>query len=138
MDFINDCLADHHLNPQSIPLLMNCINKASSSVLVNGRKTEDFQHSRGLRQGEPKSPFIFNICLEYLSIIISQACMENLWTPFWGGKDKLPISHLLFADDLFIFGMVDETTTFTLRDILESLFLMSGQKINEGTSDFLS
>lgn len=76
-DFIRQCLIDTNLDPSSVTLIMNCINKATSSVLVTGKKTETFNHSRGLRQGDLMSPLIFNICLEYLTNFINQACNEK-------------------------------------------------------------
>lgn len=133
-DFIRHCITLQNLDPQSISLIMNCINKASSSILINGRKTETFQHSRGLRQGDPMSPFLFNICLKYLTGMINHACMDKTWTPFWVGKDKIPISHLMFADDLLIFGRVDKSTSTTLKRILNTFCDLSGQKINEDKS----
>lgn len=53
---------------------------------------------------------------------------------FLGWKKQVPISHLLFVDDLLIFGRVDETIAFKLRGILESFSKISRQKINEGKS----
>lgn len=113
---------------------MNCVSKASSCVLINCQKSESFNHSRGLRQGDPMSPYIFNICLEFLTSLINKACEDNLWTPFWVGARKVPVSHLLFADDLLLFGRVDETTAFKVREVLESFCKVSGQKINEDKS----
>lgn len=46
----------------------------------------------------------------------------------------MPISHLLFADDLLIFGRVDENTNFKLREILDNCSEILDQKINEGNS----
>ena len=50
------------------------------------KKSETFNHSRGLRQGAPVSPFIFNICLEYLIVLINQACLEKNMDSFLGGE----------------------------------------------------
>ena len=133
-DFIRYCLDLQNLDANSINLIMNCINKASSAVIINGKKSEEFQHSRGLRQGDPMFPFLFNMCLEYLTSLIDKACADKKWIPFWVGTKKVPISHLMFADDLLIFGRVDETTSFTLRNILQEFCILSGQKINEGKS----
>ena len=132
--FIIRCLEFHNLDTQLVNLIMDCISKASSSVLINGQKTETFLHSRGLRQGDPMSPYIFNICLEYLTSLINHACEEKRWTPFWVGKDKVPVSHLLFADDLVLFGRVDEQTAFQVREVLENFSTESGQKINDTKS----
>ena len=60
------------------------------------------------------SPYLFNICLEALTGRINEACHREEWTPFGVGRDRVPISHLLFADDLLLFGRVDENTAFAV------------------------
>ena len=133
-NFARTCLQKLDLNDSSISFITSCITQASSSIPINGRKTNTFNHTRGLRQGDPMSPYLFNICLETLSHMITQATMDKNWTPFWVGKDKVIVSHLMFADDLLIFGRVDESTTFTVRDILRNFCQALGQKINESKS----
>lgn len=129
--FVRECLISCNLDMHSVNLIMNCVSQASSAVLVNGRRTEAFHHSRGLRQGNPMSPYFFNICLESLSNAIHTVCEKKEWTPFGVGRKKVPISHLLFADDLLLFGRVDEFTTFSVRDTLNNFCVISGQKIND-------
>lgn len=77
------------------------------------------------------SPYLFNICLEALSRAIHEVCERAEWTPFGVGKKKVSISHLLFADDLLLFGRVDENTAFAVRNTLNHFCEVSGQKINE-------
>ena len=122
----------------AIDLIMSCISSASSRVLINGRQSEGFKHSRGLRQGDPMSPYLFNICLEALTGKINEACMNKDWTPFWVGRGRVPVSHLLFADDLLLFGRVDEDTAFAVRTVLERFCEESGEKINETKSKLIS
>lgn len=45
--FVRECLQTHHLDPTAINLIMDCVSKASSAILINDRKTEGFQHTRG-------------------------------------------------------------------------------------------
>lgn len=113
---------------------MDCVPKASSSILINGRKSTTFNHSRGLRQGDPMSPYLFNICLQAFSADNTQACTNKDWAPFLVGAKRVPISHLLFADDLILFGRVDEKTAYAVRDTLDLFCSVSGQKINEEKS----
>lgn len=63
---------------------------------------------------------------------------KNEWTPFCVGRKKVPISDLVFADDLLsLFGRVDEDTTYTVRDILETFSQLSGHKVNEMKSKLI-
>ena len=135
--YLRECLVNLNLDIHSIRMIMNCVTQASSTVLVNGCKTHAFPHSRGLRQGDPLSPYLFNICLEQLTNKINLATESKDWTPFWVGRKKIPISHLLFADDLLLFGRVDENTAFAVRDTLATFCNDSGQKINEQKSGLL-
>ena len=132
--FVRQCLDFQGVDHPTIDLIMDCISKSSSAIIVNGRKGEAFQHTRGLRQGDPMSPYLFNICLETLSHMINQACADSEWTPFWVGRKKVSVSHLMFADDLLLFGGVEEKTAFAVRDILKGFSDMSGQKVNEDKS----
>ncbi|KAK5826341.1 hypothetical protein PVK06_021259 [Gossypium arboreum] len=57
---------------------MKCLTTVSYSVVVNGYIGESFQPTRGLRQGDPLSPFLFLICGEGLSCLMTLACREGL------------------------------------------------------------
>ncbi|KAG8482089.1 hypothetical protein CXB51_027072 [Gossypium anomalum] len=63
-----------------------------------------FQPSRGLRQGDPLSPFLFLICGEGLSSLMRLAAREGLLKGVKASRNGPPISHLLFADDCILFG----------------------------------
>ena len=51
--FLKNCLLALDVDQHSITMIMNRVANASSTILVNGKKTESFIHSRGLRQGDP-------------------------------------------------------------------------------------
>lgn len=46
----------------------------------------------------------------------------------------VPVSHLLFDDDILLFSRVDDSTTFSVRNVLENFRKMSGKRINNTKS----
>ena len=58
---------------------------------------ESFEPSRGIRQGDLLSPYIFIMCMEYISHLIEQKCVEGAWIPLKASWDNLGSSHLLFV-----------------------------------------
>ncbi|XP_022013975.1 uncharacterized protein LOC110913453 [Helianthus annuus] len=74
------------------------IESARSSVLVNGSPTFEFKCSKGIRQGDPISPFLFIIVMEALSYMIDRAkndgAVVGIQTPLNGLKINLSKSNL--------------------------------------------
>ncbi|GJS35194.1 hypothetical protein Tco_0533576 [Tanacetum coccineum] len=74
-------------------------------VLVNGSPTMEFHMERGLRQGDPLSPFLFIIAVEALNVSILHARNNNLFHGVKVGVDNVHVSHLQFANDVLIYGL---------------------------------
>lgn len=91
-----------------INLIRRCISSVSYSVLINGKIGNDFKPSRGLRQGDPLSPFLFLLYGEGLSILMNKALNEGLLKGAKASRSGPPITHLLFADDCLLFGEATE------------------------------
>lgn len=77
-----------------------------------------FQPTRGIIQGDPLSPYIFTLCMEYLVGLINHAVHRNKWSPIYISKQSPPISHLFFADDIILFAEFNEATIQTINDCL--------------------
>ena len=74
--------------------------------MVNGSPTGFFQSSRGLRQGDPLSPYLFVVVMEAFSVLIKRGVAGGFLAPclIRGRRGEgVQISHLLFADDTLIF-----------------------------------
>ena len=83
-----------------------CISTATFSILVNGSPTGFFGSSRGLRQGDPLSPYLFVLGMEALSLMVDKAAEGGYISGYmFKGRDNTvkQITHLLFADDTLVF-----------------------------------
>ncbi|KAH1056870.1 hypothetical protein J1N35_034935 [Gossypium stocksii] len=81
-----------------VELIMKCIT-TSYTVNINGGSGRIFQSTRGLRQGDPLTPFLFLLCNERLSSLIRLAMKEGFLKGAKVSRRGLKISHLLFVDD---------------------------------------
>ncbi|XP_035834003.1 uncharacterized mitochondrial protein AtMg01250-like [Helianthus annuus] len=102
-----------------------------ASVLVNRTPTGEFQHKRGLRQGDPLSPFLFTIAMEALHVLMVKAVGSGVFKGIDLPNNDPCLSHLFFADDSIFMGSWDVDNMKTLRRILRIFFLMPGLKVNK-------
>ena len=89
---------------------------------------EPFAPLRGIRQGDPLSPYLFILCMEYLGHLIEQKCVEGVWKPLKASRNNIGILHFLFADDIIMFAKVD--TCEAISEVLCNFCKESGQKIS--------
>lgn len=69
--FLRNTLHDFDLPDRIINLIMSCVTSSSLSILWNGNKLDSFHPTRGLRQGDPMSPYLFVLCMEKLAMYIN-------------------------------------------------------------------
>jgi hypothetical protein len=86
-----------------VDLIMTCVRTISYSILINGRPYGHIRPTRGIRQGDPLSPYLFILCSEGLSTLLHKAERDGTVTglPITNGGTK--INHLFFADDSLLF-----------------------------------
>ena len=128
--FIREVLLFFLFPKSLVDLILDCVSSSSISILLNGGKMEVFKPSRGIRQGNPLSPYLFILCLEYLSLKIFGACHENRWKPIKASRNGPAFSHLFFADDLLLCSVASIECCTTMVEVLEEFCDNSGQKIN--------
>ena len=84
-----------------------CISTVKIAALVNGSPSPQFEPQRGLRQGDPLSPFLFNVVVEALNILFKRANTGGLVNGVKIGGDGPTLTHLQYADDTVIFCNAD-------------------------------
>jgi hypothetical protein len=100
------------------------------SVLVNGKPCGYISSRRGLRQGDPISPYLFLLCAEGLNSLLKKAMDEGLVKRVLTSRRGLRISHLFFADDNLLFCQSTIVQWDRLMAILRMYELVSRQRLN--------
>lgn len=129
-DFINLVLKQFGFHQIWINWIMQCVTTVNYSYLLNGTAQGSVIPGRGIRQGDPLSPYLFILCSEVLSGLLNKAQRENKITGIKVGEKSPRISHLLFADDTMFFCKSDIKNCAALMEILGKYEKASGQMIN--------
>ncbi|XP_058775278.1 uncharacterized protein LOC131649534 [Vicia villosa] len=116
---------------------MHGVTSVETNINWNGNKNEFFRPQRGIRQGDPMSPYLFVLCMDKLSHLIEHAINEKHWKSFQLGRNGVSILHLMFADDLLIFGEANKAQLNCVKATLETFCSMSGQEISAEKSSIL-
>lgn len=132
--FIRQVLQRLGFHANVISWIMECITTVSYSYLINDNVYGSVQPYRGIRQGDPLSPYIFILCGEVLSGLCSKAAREGNLQGIRVANGSPRINHLLFADDTMFFCLATEDSCNTLKQILVKYEKASGQQINKGKS----
>lgn len=107
-----------------------CITSASTAILVNGSPTKNFNMERGIRQGDPLSPFLFLIVAEGLSILTKKAVELGILEAAEVGRKEIKISHLQYADDTIFSCPGKMENAVAIKHLLRNFELLSGLKVN--------
>lgn len=116
---------------------MQLVSGGHTAVSVNGFVSNFFANGRGLRQGDPASPVLFNFVADAFSCMLSRAARCGHIAPVVSHLLPEGVSHLQYADDTIILVEMDDTCIANLKFILFSFEAVSGLKINFAKSEVL-
>lgn len=114
-----------------ITLISTCISLVTYSILINGEPYGDIKPTRGIRQGDPLSPYLFLLCFKGLNTFLNQAVSTGRLGAYSLCKNGPKISHLFFADDSLLFYWAKVEDIHVIQGILDCYEAASGQLINE-------
>ncbi|GJX79556.1 RNA-directed DNA polymerase, eukaryota [Tanacetum coccineum] len=135
-DFLDDILRKFGFGNTWCKWIQSCLRSSRGSILVNGSPTEEFQFCKGLKQGDPLSPFLFILIMESLHLSFLRVVDAGL---FNGIKldPSVIVSHMFYADDVVFVGQWCEGNINTLIHVLECFYRASGLRINMSKSKLM-
>ncbi|KAJ9557048.1 hypothetical protein OSB04_011662 [Centaurea solstitialis] len=133
--YLINILKGFGFHPVMIKWIEEMVTTPSFSVSLNGETHGFFHGKRGIRQGDPLSPYLFTLVMEGFSLIFKQCIEEAGNFGYHKGCETLQITHLCFADDLFVFTYGDVLSVEVLKKALDIFALRSGLHANLDKSD---
>ncbi|WOL19714.1 hypothetical protein Cni_G28516 [Canna indica] len=115
--------------------ISNCMEGISYCYKINGVNSRHFESKKGLRQGDPLSPYLFIILEQLLSEMMNVAVKERKIDSFMFEENV--ISHTLFADDIVFFIKGNSKSCKNLKTLLSEYCSISGQKLNLSKSEVI-
>ena len=119
------------LDEKWVQLAMETVCTTTYLVLINGKPKGFVTPTRGIKQGDPLSPYLFLFCAEGLSAMIRKAEEARNLQGILSGDGGVHLSHLLFADNSFIVCQATMEKCQRLLAILKQYEVASGQAVNK-------
>ncbi|GJS84492.1 hypothetical protein Tco_0751033 [Tanacetum coccineum] len=124
--FLKDILLGFGFHMRLIGWIMECVTTTSFSISINGALHGYFKGKRGLRQGDPLSPYLFTLVMEILTLMIRRRVLNSDSFKFHPYCFKLDLVNLCFADDLFLFSHGDVNSSKVIMEALDEFRDASG------------
>ncbi|XP_020969282.1 uncharacterized protein LOC110267813 [Arachis ipaensis] len=136
-NFLQRVMEKFGFSREWVKLMMSCVKSATYRFKINGKLSAKIHPQRGLRQGDPLSPYLFILAAESFTILMERALMDNLISGIKLAPTAPVITHLLFADDCIIFAGAQEEEIYQLIQIINKYTEASGQRINTEKSGLI-
>lgn len=126
------------LSPSFVDAVMRGVRSVTFSVPIDGGRTREFTPSRGIRQGDPTSPYALLLASEGFSSLMRHAGQQGELEGIQIAPTPPRISILLFADDCLLFSRASSEKAGVLKEVLNRYCQGSGQRINNQKSSICS
>jgi len=128
--FLEKVLLKLGFQSQWVQRIMSCISSVRYTVRFNGVPPASFTPTRGLRQGDPLSPFLFLFVADGLSTLLQKKVQDRSLQELKVCRGAPGISHLLFADDTLLFFKANVEQASLAKQALDLFAQCTGQLIN--------
>ncbi|GKD64739.1 hypothetical protein Tco_1306847 [Tanacetum coccineum] len=124
--FLKNILAGFGFHARMIGWIMECVTTTSFSLSINGSLHGFFKGKRGLRQGDPLSPYLFTLVMEILTLMLQRGVRNANSFTYHRYCSKMELINLCFADDLFLFAHGDTDSVRVIKEALIEFKQASG------------
>ncbi|KAL0293112.1 UNVERIFIED_CONTAM: Retrovirus-related Pol polyprotein from type-2 retrotransposable element R2DM [Sesamum angustifolium] len=136
-DFLFEVLKLFNFPARFIGWIEQCVTTVSFSISLNGSIYGYFPGARGLRQGDPMSPYLFVLVMEIWTTLLRHRVQNDPNFQFhWKCKEHRILS-LCFADDVLLFCKAHIPSVQVIKDTLTEFANMSGLKVNASKSHII-
>lgn len=136
-DFLEEVLQGKGFPSKWIQWVMQTVKGRQVYVNINATRGPYFKTLRGLRQGDPLSPLLFNLVAGSLSVLLDKAVNKQLITGVVSHLIPNGISHIQYADDTVIMVDGSDKSITNLKILLYCFEWLSGLKINYHKSEVI-
>lgn len=120
MGFVSKCIG----------WVMQCVSSVSYRLCINGKNSDIIFLERGIRQGDPLSPYLFILVADVLSRMVGDVVERGEIKPLKITRYCPALSHLFFADDSLFFMEASVENVGKIKRIIEDYCLATGQAVN--------
>uniref|UniRef100_A0A803Q6P7 Reverse transcriptase domain-containing protein n=1 Tax=Cannabis sativa TaxID=3483 RepID=A0A803Q6P7_CANSA len=132
--FIEAVLLQMGFDRRVISLIMFCVSTVRYKITHGGHSMGPINPERGLRQGDPLSPYLFLICAEGFSSLLKAFERHHRIFGIRVAKSAHVVSHMLFTDDSYVYCKAKEEEAASILHILQLYEMASGQQVNFSNS----
>ncbi|GJR93536.1 hypothetical protein Tco_0265710 [Tanacetum coccineum] len=125
-EFLRAALIGFGFHDRMISWIMECVSTTSFSISINGSLHGFFKEKRGLRQGDPLSPYLFTLVMEVFTLMLHRRVRESSSFTYHRYCSELELINLCFADDLFLFAHGDVNSATIIKEALDEFKDASG------------
>ena len=125
-EFLKQILIKFGFHGKMVEWIYTCVSSSSFSICLNGEIKGYFKGGRGLRQGDPISPYLFTLVMEVFTLIMANKISNAPNFKYHLGCKDMKLSHLCFDDDLMVLCYGNKDSISVINDALNDFSRISG------------
>lgn len=133
-DFLREILLKMGFSQWWVSLVLKCVTSVKYTITHGEHDMGPIVPTRGLRQGDPLSPYLFIICVEGFSALLRKYELKKWIRGVKICRNAPMVTHMFFADDSYLFCKANSDEAMRILEILEIYEKASGQQVNRSKS----